>query len=574
MPDNIATGADSLVDPDELDRLAMLASYTPEWYGRSVAPVAATPTGGSTYAFANPTLGFSRISRFWIYGGSSGGTVKLQYFAKNGDVFTRDSDVLELTVVANQLNDFTDLLDEDISADGNRHLGVYVPNNVGRYTPLVRADSGGWYYGTGDVSTFTDAELSPESRLEWGIEVEEYRITQLIPQVLNGPAATGYETIVTDFTNEGTTKAEIGFQDVDDQDPQAGFMRVYSGLHESWFDLTTYQYGGTIKGWGTNGHTIELQLASDDDLSKNPEFSVRHRVGGADRGARAQVRNGHDTVGFGLNFQIDADPHLWLEDQADTPATLGIYHPQSTGAIVSKIGGSEIHRIHLGGLVTTVAEASGSADSVAHEFVFGATPHARIGQLGSASSDAGGGFIEISDATNDRTLRLSSTTISGAIGNLFSSSGAASNQCYFKFGSTGESNPVFTFTDNGCALGAILQVVNGDSSNSIFVDYSDANFPNIGLRNNAPAAKFALCNPRSDGAVVIKAGANETVTFPAVGGLGVKASSAEPEDPADGNMSIWLSDGTGGAGDEGDVMVKITVGGVTKTATLVDFSAI
>jgi hypothetical protein len=38
-------------------------------------------------------------------------------------------------------------------------------------------------------------------------------------------------------------------------------------------------------------------------------------------------------------------------------------------------------------------------------------------------------------------------------------------------------------------------------------------------------------------------------------------------------MALWLSDGEG-AGDEGDVMVKITIGGVTKTATLVDFSVL
>ena len=118
-----------------------------------------------------------------------------------------------------------------------------------------------------------------------------------------------------------------------------------------------------------------------------------------------------------------------------------------------------------------------------------------------------------------------------------------------------------------------MQIVNGDSTNSIFVSYANASFPYIGLRDNAPAPKFALWNPRSDGAVVIMAGANETLSFPAVGGIGIRASTAEPGDPADGNMSIWLSDGTG-SGDEGDVMVKITVGGVTKTATLIDFSAI
>jgi len=36
---------------------------------------------------------------------------------------------------------------------------------------------------------------------------------------------------------------------------------------------------------------------------------------------------------------------------------------------------------------------------------------------------------------------------------------------------------------------------------------------------------------------------------------------------------MWMSDGTG-AGDDGDIMMKITAGGSTKTATLADFSAL
>jgi hypothetical protein len=48
--------------------------------------------------------------------------------------------------------------------------------------------------------------------------------------------------------------------------------------------------------------------------------------------------------------------------------------------------------------------------------------------------------------------------------------------------------------------------------------------------------------------------------------------SSDPADPAEGRAVAWLSDGTG-SGDDGDLMVKITAGAVTKTATLVDFSA-
>lgn len=49
--------------------------------------------------------------------------------------------------------------------------------------------------------------------------------------------------------------------------------------------------------------------------------------------------------------------------------------------------------------------------------------------------------------------------------------------------------------------------------------------------------------------------------------------STDPDDPEEGQFLIWMSDGTG-AGDDGDVMVKLSAGGVTKTATLLDFSAL
>lgn len=49
--------------------------------------------------------------------------------------------------------------------------------------------------------------------------------------------------------------------------------------------------------------------------------------------------------------------------------------------------------------------------------------------------------------------------------------------------------------------------------------------------------------------------------------------SADPDDPPEGQTVIWQSDGTG-SGDDGDIMVKITAGGSTKTTTLLDFSAL
>jgi len=49
--------------------------------------------------------------------------------------------------------------------------------------------------------------------------------------------------------------------------------------------------------------------------------------------------------------------------------------------------------------------------------------------------------------------------------------------------------------------------------------------------------------------------------------------SADPTNPDEGSSVQWQSDGTG-SGDDGDIMMKITAGGVTKTVTIIDFSAI
>ena len=48
--------------------------------------------------------------------------------------------------------------------------------------------------------------------------------------------------------------------------------------------------------------------------------------------------------------------------------------------------------------------------------------------------------------------------------------------------------------------------------------------------------------------------------------------SVDPVDPSEGETKIWMSDGTE-TGDDGDILAKITVGGVTKTFTLIDYSA-
>lgn len=49
--------------------------------------------------------------------------------------------------------------------------------------------------------------------------------------------------------------------------------------------------------------------------------------------------------------------------------------------------------------------------------------------------------------------------------------------------------------------------------------------------------------------------------------------ATDPGDPFEGQSVLWQSNGIG-SGDDGDIMIKITAGGVTKIGTVVDFSAL
>ena len=78
---------------------------------------------------------------------------------------------------------------------------------------------------------------------------------------------------------------------------------------------------------------------------------------------------------------------------------------------------------------------------------------------------------------------------------------------------------------------------------------------------------------KGEGQLVGVSGVTDPATELHVGGaITLNEKSADPANPAEGRTVIWMSDGTG-AGDDGDVMVKITAGGTTKTVTLIDFSA-
>jgi hypothetical protein len=90
---------------------------------------------------------------------------------------------------------------------------------------------------------------------------------------------------------------------------------------------------------------------------------------------------------------------------------------------------------------------------------------------------------------------------------------------------------------------------------------ADSNYMTLGLYGSVGMYLYGNKNVRFENDVKV------------TGALTQKELSADPDDPFEGESVTWQSDGTG-SGDDGDIMMKIRAGGVTKTVTLVDFSAV
>ena len=95
------------------------------------------------------------------------------------------------------------------------------------------------------------------------------------------------------------------------------------------------------------------------------------------------------------------------------------------------------------------------------------------------------------------------------------------------------------------------------------------------VKQTTVASKTATKSASNDGKIVQldTGGLISSALIPPSTGLEITERNSDPGNPAEGSAVIWMSDGTG-TGDDGDILIKITAGGATKTATLVDFSGV
>ena len=141
----------------------------------------------------------------------------------------------------------------------------------------------------------------------------------------------------------------------------------------------------------------------------------------------------------------------------------------------------------------------------------------------------------------------------------------------------GDTNTHINFTDDKIVLKAgnkamITMEEKGTAPHEVTINDGSNNIDFVvkGNGSNAgnPGMKFVASNNR----VGINGVGTPATELHINGALTLNEKSSDPSNPSEGQSVLWMSDGTG-TGDDGDILIKITAGGVTKTVTLVDFSA-
>lgn len=162
---------------------------------------------------------------------------------------------------------------------------------------------------------------------------------------LDGKA--GPEIDTSNVPADGQMRVVFGSQGNRDINPGSGMVSVMSGSQNSprRLDLTHYQYGGTLRQTGDNGHILEMFLGD----TGTPQLSLRGHTPG--RGAMFQARDAYDVTGLFLSFVDQKRPKVTLEDNAFTPNELSFEHPREDGFLTFRIHKTEIARFLPGGLL-------------------------------------------------------------------------------------------------------------------------------------------------------------------------------------------------------------------------------
>jgi len=354
-------------------------------------PVTGIDRGGATYVFDQEIPSNGEITQILIFGGSVGGAAKIKIFSRAGNLFTLKSSQA-VAVTPGVLN----TLPTAIAVEKGDYLGFYSAGGAVFTGTQTAVSNPGYHYAGGDISSFTTNGPSNGLRFEVQFTVVHIVFNQRVARIADVAATTGHDTIVRDYRLAGDSRAQVGFQGADGQDPQGGFFRACAWQHASHYQLTSYQYGGTLAGFGAFGDTVELQLSSDVDPTRKPEFSVRDRLGRAGYGARLQVRNGSDLWGLWLSAQDESFPHFGIEDNEAAPDTVGLWHPRATGQFVFRIAADDTAKVTAEGI-----QVAGRATAPAPEpgsFI--------IWQKEDESEDAGDLMVTISSGELSVTARL------------------------------------------------------------------------------------------------------------------------------------------------------------------------
>lgn len=180
-----------------------------------------------------------------------------------------------------------------------------------------------------------------------------------------------------------------------------------------------------------------------------------------------------------------------------------------------------------------------------------------------------GGYVGIGTSSPNTPLEINGDVKSNGL--LWASSGASGSlrvARYENYDDSASNNGV----DFGAKLGGSEFMVFKWEQESAWTSSSadadkDVSLVFGGLQNNAQTYPIKV---ESSGNMSIGHTSPDTI-LDINGAFTFREKSADPAAPDEGSAVMWMSDGTG-TGDDGDVLLKITAGGSTKTTTLADFS--